>query len=185
MTETDHNGSPDLSALDSDQIELLYDHKRLTERGDDPVLVSADDAATLESIESIDDPVVVSRERADRLADAEDALRKIVGSARGLSEETTERMDATALLSEVNALGHDAAVESLTGRRQFPETSRPRAEDDESIDLESDEINEIRDRLDRADRFESRLPEHAENLRSEALEIAGTDDLDELREEVL
>lgn len=158
--------------LRTDQFELLWDAERISDDGDEPVVVSED---------------------------ALNHVRKALGiplKELGMREEAIQNMSLEALAAQFTT-DDDAEDEPLTplALSQQPETGGESADDlagkaedePEGVEaLSAETRSEVKDKLERAETFGHRLPEHCENLRQEAVDLVpGAEtvadiDLDEL-----
>ncbi|ADJ16962.1 hypothetical protein HacjB3_18253 (plasmid) [Halalkalicoccus jeotgali B3] len=140
--------------LDQEQVDLLYDHRRMKDRGEDPVLVSEQSV---------------------------DAIREVLGTSlgqRGVADP--DSLDLDALAGQFIAMDRDEANETVTALSQQPETGGASPEllednDEGSVeDLTAEERNTAREKLESAQRMETRAPQYAEAQRQEAADILNT-----------
>jgi hypothetical protein len=127
---------------------------------------------------------------ADTLSAKDEQLEEFAGvfrdalkAKKGLKTETVDAMGVDALAHEFR--GEDGEIEADT-LSQSPETGTAETPDEPETDtLSADDKRAIEDKLRRADMMESRTPEHADTLRSEAAALAGVDDADEIEVDAL
>lgn len=127
---------------------------------------------------------------ADALSKKDEQLDELAGvfrdalkSQKGLKDETVEAMPVDALAAEFRNDEGDIEAETLS---QNPETQTVSTDSEPSTDsLSASEKKDVEDKLRRAELLESRTPEHADALRSEAADIAGVEDADEIELEAL
>jgi hypothetical protein len=119
----------------------------------------------------------------DRLAEFAGVFRDALKSERDLKESTIDAMPVDALAEEFR--GEDGEIQADT-LSQSPETeATDETPEPESDTLSGEDKEEVRDMLRRADLLESRTPDHADTLRSEAAELAGVDDHEEIEVDAL
>lgn len=112
-------------------------------------------------------------------------FRDALKETKGLKDETVEAMGVDALAAEFRNEEGEIDVDSLA---QIPESETDTLEnpdDPEDDTLSADEKSEIKDKLERAERLEGRTPEHVDTLRSEAADMAGVDDYEDIELEAL
>lgn len=127
---------------------------------------------------------------ADTLSAKDEQLEEFAGvfrdalkAEKGLKEETVDAMGVDALAHEFR--GEDGEIEADT-LSQSPETQTAETPDEPNKDtLSADEKQEVEDKLRRADLLESRTPDHADTLRSEAADLAGVDEADDIEVDAL
>lgn len=132
-------------------------------------------------------------------SDAAETVREALGSAlqkrHGLPEQSVEAMNWESLAAPfVQDVSEEADSDDLTDvLAQRPEVggtdAAEIAEQNQQADdepegfeaLTSEQQADVRDKLERAETFGSRLPKHAENLRTEAAEmVPGVESADEI-----
>jgi len=142
----------------------------------------------LREYHTTDEAQIVS---ADTLSAKDDKLEEFAGVFRdalkankGLKDETVNAMSVDALAHEFRNEDGDIEADTLS---QTPETETPETDPDNSgtDTLSADEKRTIEDKLRRADLMESRTPEHADTLRSEAADLAGVDEADDIEVDAL
>jgi len=137
---------------------------------DDAQIVSAD---TLSSLEN----------RVDELAEV---FRAALENKTTLSKETIEAMPVDALCNEFRDEDGDISPDTLN---QSPETTTGDGGDGGdnggTDTLSAEEKQTVRDKLDKADMMADRTPEYADTLRSEAADLAGVEDADEIEVDAL
>lgn len=131
-----------------------------------------------------EDAQIISSGKIDSLEseikEAKEAFAAVLSEESPQSAETLSRQDMDALTEPFRGEEGDIDVDTL---RQIPETGEVNDDSDEGSDMDTLSASEkeaIQDKLERADMFESRTPEHAESLRGEAADIAGVEDADEI-----
>lgn len=146
----------DNGTLHSEQIELLYDTKRIENDGDEPVVVSESAVSAVrdvlgEALESqgLRDPSTLSLE----------------SLARQFTDEDGE-VDANALL--------DLSQHPETGGEDSETLAEEQDTDDEPEGIEalsSEQVEDVRDKLQHASMMEDRTPRYSEELRQQAVDM--------------
>lgn len=129
-------------------------------------------------------------------SDAADTVREALGEAlrkrHGLPKQSTETMNweslAAPFVQGVEEGDQDDLTDVLaqhpeTGGQDAADLAEQEAEQDEPAGFEAlseSEQAEVKDRLQRAETFGNRLPQHAESLRAEAAEICGVESVDDI-----
>lgn len=164
--------------------------------------LSEKEQSVLRAAEDIEEPVEVLSEyqaaeqpeivesdalehKDEQIDEFADVFREVLSERTRLKESTLEAMDVDALANEFRNEDGEIEAETLS---QTPETQNPPANPGGSTGkdtLSAEEKSEIEDKLKRADLLENRTPEHAETLRSEAAELAGVEDADEIEVDAL
>jgi hypothetical protein len=153
-----------------------------------PQGMTADKAIdVLREFHETDEAQIVSN---DTLAAKDDKIESLAGPFRDalkaqkdLPEETVEGMSVDALTAPFESEDGEIEPDTLS---QSPETQSPDESPEPDTDtLSGEEKEEVRDMLRRADLLESRTPDHADTLRSEAAELAGVDDHEEIEVDAL
>jgi len=111
-------------------------------------------------------------------------FRDILQDRRDLKEATVESMGVDALSAEFTNEDGELEADALA---QPVETQQPNPNEDdgEQDALSGDAKEAVADKLRRADLLDSRTPEHADTLRSEAADLAGVDDHTEIEVDAL
>jgi len=153
-----------------------------------PEGMTAETAAdVLGEFHTTDDAQIVS---SDALESKDNIIDELAGVFRGaleerttLSSETIESMPVDALANEFRNEDGEIEPETLS---QNPESQTPETPDEPENDtLSAEEKSEIRDKLDKAEMMDGRTPDYADTLRSEAADIAGVEDADEIEVDAL
>ena len=187
--------------VEAHEAKEYAENKPLIEQADDvdrPVVVDQSVVDTveratglLEDAEGIDDPKIV--ESAEYEADEEaleavsDALVEALQTHFGIREAVARDMTVPAMVNQFRDDEDDTIdLESLaqhpeTGSADEDEVEESETPDDDPYDaLSTSERDDAKDKIERAERFGLRLPDHADGLRQEAADIVGVDvdDLD-------
>jgi hypothetical protein len=182
--------SPQSSADGEENTETETMSNDLTEE-EKAVLAAADDVEgatdVLRSYAAAEQPEIVE---SDTLSEKEDTIEELASVFRdalsertGLSEDTVNAMPVDALCNEFRNDEGEIEPETLN---QSPETGTVENDEEPSVDaLSKDDKEEVQDLLRRADLLEQRTPDHADTLRSQAADLAGVDDPDEIELEVM
>ena len=153
-----------------------------------PEGMTADKAIdVLREYHKTDDAQIVSNDtlskKDERLEELAGVFRDALKNEKGLKDETVNAMGVDALAHEFRNEEGEIEADTLS---QTPETETPETPaDPENDTLSADEKKEIQDMLRRADLMESRTPDHADTLRSEAADMAGVEDADEIEVDAL
>lgn len=120
----------------------------------------------------------------EKLEEFAGVFRDALKAEKGLKAETVDAMSVDALAHEFR--NEDGEIEADT-LSQNPESQTPdeTPNDSETDTLSAEEKQAVEDKLRRADMLESRTPEHADTLRSEAADLAGVEDADEIEVDAL
>jgi hypothetical protein len=179
----------------TDDEEALIHAARSTET---PTVVDAEDEALARQatdlrIDQFDDPTVVETATYDaleaRVESVEDALADALADQTGISESAAHSLDLDALVAEFEDDEGNLDAEALV---QSPETGGAGDADDPRDDpggspgdLDAEDRETVRDNLRRAELLESRTPDHAEALRSEAAALVGVEQAEDIDMEAL
>jgi hypothetical protein len=193
--------------VEKEKAEALRDYRGLideAEKTESPVVVERqvkeqheEAEALLDAAQGIDDWEVVDSDQREQEIEAcesvRDALSPLLKEQNGLREPVVEAMGVEDMVEQFRDEGDDGEIK-LESLSQQPETGgepddpTDDTDDDGSADTDSlsaSDRNEVREKLEKANRMEQRTPEFSETLRQEAAEIAGVDDADEIDFEVL
>jgi len=152
-----------------------------------PEGMTADDAAdVLGEYHTTEDAQIVS---ADTLGDLEDTVEELAGVFRSALEEQTtlssDTIDAMPVDALANEFRNDDGEIEVSTLSQSPETQTGGGSEVETETLSASEKEEVQDKLRRAEMLEDRTPEHADTLRSEAADIAGVEDAEDIEVDAL
>jgi hypothetical protein len=154
-----------------------------------PEGMTADTAAdVLGEFHTTDDAQIVSADTIDNLESTVNELSEVFRDAlqkqTDLSGDTVAAMPVDALCNEFRDDDGNIEADALA---QNPETGQADGGDNSggTDTLSADDKAEIEDKLRRAGMMESRTPDHADTLRSEAAEIAGVDDAEDIEVDAL
>lgn len=156
----------------------------------------------LDAAQGIDDWEVVPTDQREAELDACKAVEEMLSDAlkehHDLRDSVVDTMSAPQMVNQFRDEDDgDIELESLA---QHPETGGADEDevddadadadggddDDDPLDsLSADDRRNVKDKLETADMMESRTPDYADSLRSEAADIVGVDDADEIDMEVL
>lgn len=186
------NGStPQSSAAAANKQDTMSNETELSDAERD-ILRAAEDVENAQDVlneyADADSPEVVEQDvleaKDDQLDEFAGVFRDALKQNRDLKESTVEAMPVDTLAEEFRGEDGDLKVDSLA---QNPETQTTNGGDETpSVDtLSGEEKSEIKEKLRRAAMLEGRTPDHVDTLRSEAAELAGVEDADEIEVDAL
>jgi len=194
-SDSDTTPESDMTLDLTDDEEALIHAARSTET---PTVVDAEDEALARQatdlrIDQFDDPTVVETATYDaleaRVESVEGVLADALADQTGISESAAHSLDLDALVAEFEDDEGNLDAEALV---QSPETGGAGDADDPRDDpggspgdLDAEDRETVRDNLRRADLLESRTPDHAEALRSEAAALVGVEEAEDIDMEAL
>jgi hypothetical protein len=119
----------------------------------------------------------------EKLEEFAGVFRDALKAEKGLKEETVDAMGVDALAHEFRNEDGEIEADTLSQTPETETTDEPA--EPEKDTLSAAEKREVEDKLRRADLMESRTPDHADTLRSEAADMAGVEDADEIEVDAL